>query len=492
MASALLNFASSIHILTARRSIAHSSSCTRRHGARALRLSVPLRMRTTGPGTKPRELLTDRSPSLSKYLERGMGVVVLKRGKGRFFRQQRSSMVYSGAVAAAIPPAGGVLATADPVVVVDGVHAMVGYGFFNTTSIFQVRLLRHGELEHFNVEDDIRHLLADALALRSALGFPNAETDAFRLVNGEGDRLSGLVVDVYDAHLVVSSSAAWCERYRKEIERGLAAIVPENACIIWRRSIDRLRQDGFEEAENEASGLESEDNHQPGGIVAVENGVKYTLPFRTLHSGQKTGHYTDQRDARAFLRSLLSSQVKQREHVRALDLFSYTGGFGLSAALAGASVVCVDSSARAIELGEENARLNSVGDAIQFIRSDISKFLASHSLEEQYDVVVVDPPKMAPTAKSLPRATRKYRALNASAIQRIRPGGFLLTCSCSAAVAREKGLFVDIVQKAAADVGRDVALLKSFGSAADHPVAPDAIDGDYLTACLFVCRGGRT
>lgn len=491
MSGASFSFASSIQLLTFRRSshFARQSRCVRRHAAGPMRPSASLHATAPPASTKAQPAATPSS--LTKYLNSGLGVVVLKRGKGRFFRQSRPSMVFSGAVASTIPPSSGSLSTADPVVVVDGVYSMIGYGFFNPTSIFQVRLLRHGVLDAFDVEGDIRRRLSDAYALRKSLGFPNEATDAFRVVNGEGDRLSGLVVDFYANNLVVSSSAAWVERYRGEIERGLAAVVPANARIVWRRSIDRLRQDGYTDEPKDETAEHAEvpdEESMSAGIVALENGIRYNLPLRTLHSGQKTGHYTDQRDARFFLHNLLATRPDGKDPPRVLDLFSYTGAFGLAASLAGATSVCVDSSARAIELGSENARLNGVSDRIEFVRSDIGKFLESHSRDELYDVVIADPPKMAPNAKALQRATRKYRSLNAGAIKRVRPGGFLLTCSCSAAVARERGLFVDIVSKAAADVGRDVALLKSFGSAADHPVAPDAIDGDYLTACLFICH----
>ncbi len=434
--------------------------------------------------------------------------MVLKRGKGRFFRDMRSSMVYRGAVASCIPTQSRALAPADPVVVVDGVHEMVGYGFYNAKSIFQVRLLRHGLIDDFDVQKDIERRLRDAFALRRTLGLPNGDTNAFRVVNGEGDRLSGLTVDFYSNVLVVSSSAIWCERYRSEIERGLAVVVPTASNIIWRRSLDRLRQDGFEDASDRDDSAQvptvedqlanavvheqetaANSMQKDAGIVVLENGVRYTLPMRTLFSGQKTGHYTDQRDARAFLKDILAARG---DCAHVLDLFCYTAGFGLSAALAGARVTCVDSSARAVELGAENARLNGVAELVDFVRSDISKFLMALSVDELFDVVICDPPKFAPNAKALPRAVRKYRALNAAAMKRVRHGGLFLTCSCSAAVARQKDLFLEITHKAACDADREVALLKNFGTAADHPVAPDALDGDYLTACLFVCYERKT
>lgn len=421
------------------------------------------------------------SDAINKYVAEGTGVVVLKRGKARYFREARSIMVYSGAVASVIPPSNGTLASSDPVVVVDGAHDMVGYGLYNATSMFRVRLLRHGAVHSVDIARDVAHHIRNAFTLRTTLGLPNSETTAFRAINGEGDRLSGLVVDVYNNVLVVSSSAQWVERYRTIIENALYEAVPHASRLIWRPSSARLRQDGYDDtASVDANATNSDGN----GLIVLENGVKYSLTEEALTTGQKTGHYSDQRDVRNFLRRMLTARGGQ---ARVLDLFSYSGGFALSAALAGAQVTCVDSSESALGLAAVNAALNGVTERIELVQSDVSKYLKTQE-DKKYDIIICDPPKLAPNTKALQKATRKYRALNANALRRLENGGLLLTCSCSAAVARSGDLFIDTIRQAASDAHRDITLVKKFGSSCDHPVHPTSLDGDYLSVCLFSCN----
>eukprot|EP00171_Calliarthron_tuberculosum_P009656 IDg9656t1 len=477
------------------------STCRQLPGSRTLgtHASVSLNRKPAAARAPPKQ----SNDIINKYVSNGTGVVVLKRGKARYFREGRSIMVFSGAVASVVPPKGGTLSGADPVVVMDGAQGVIGYGFYNPESMFRVRLLRHGAMGSADVDvarDIERHVL-NAFTLRTSLGLPNEQTTAFRAINGEGDRLSGLVVDVYGDVLVVSSSALWVERYREDIEQALRAAVPNISWIVWRKSSTRLRQDGYvvaaanteniaeDNATNDTEiGTEITKSNNTGNtgndLVALENDVRFSMPDIALTTGQKTGHYTDQRDARQFLRQMLTARGGR---ARVLDLFSYSGGFALNAALAGADVTCVDSSEAALALASTNAELNGVSERMQVVRSDVSKYLDALSEDEEFDVVICDPPKLAPNANALQKATRKYRGLNAAALRRVRHGGLLITCSCSAAVARKGDLFIETIRQAATDAKCDVALLKKFGSAADHPVHPESLDGDYLNVCLFAC-----
>lgn len=455
------------------------------------------------PQTKPFAALSNIKPKiesatpsvsvpslLSQCTPLGLKVVVLKRGRGRLIRERRSLLVFGDSVA----KVHGDPLPGDAVAVVDGVGLPVGFGFYNPSSMLRVRLLRRLDSlpdSPIDILQQVERLIRSAFSLRANLGLPNKETSAFRLVNGIADGLSGLVVDVYGHVLVASSSALWVEKHREIIISAIRNAAPADSQteVVWRSSIDRLRQDGFEkpkpvydideeEKDTVKNLLEKED------VQVLENGVQYLLPSRTMRSGQKTGHFTDQRDARLFLRQVLSSRENGG---LVLDLFSYSGGFGVSAALAGAHVTCVDSSESALALARENARLNNVSEHIEFIKSDVSKFLTSLENTQQFSVIVCDPPKFAPNEKALPRATRKYHSLFAAAMRHVEHGGLLLACSCSAAVSRELGLFDSIVRKAAVSARTDVKLLRRFGSAADHPIALEEPDGDYLTAGLFAC-----
>lgn len=465
----------------------------------------------SAPSLNVREKETEGS--VHRYLDAGMGVVVLKRGKARLFREGRNPVVYAGAIERCLSPSGRVLRECDPVAVCDGALAVVGYGFFNSRSMFQVRLLRH--VDHaeaaeeqslpWKFEEDIQQRMRDAVSVREAIGLPCPSTNVYRVVNGEGDRLSGLVVDRVDSTLIVSSSALWCETYSDQIVSSLEKALPSCEEVVWRPNIERLRQDGLEDQET----AKGEDETSQGGeprcdpkpsegeteeelsstTAVVEAGVKYAISRFALTRGQKTGHYADQRENRAFIRQLVRQSGSCRQ---VLDLFCYTGGFALNAALGNdnAAVTAVDSSARALEMGRKNASLNGVAGRVEFVQADVMRYLrgAAETRGEAYDLVIVDPPKFAPTAKALGRATHKYRSLNAAAMRMVRRGGLLCTCSCSAAMTQNRGLFVETVRKAAGELGREVTLLKTLGAAADHPVAPEMRESEYLTVCIFACR----
>lgn len=470
-----------------------------RGGARSRHLAVhdqpekPRTARKSGEGSA-REIEA-REAKLQGLLSDGLGVVVLKRGKARLFRDG-NPMVYAGAVERVVGAEG----IGAVVAVCDGAGTCLGYGVFNTESMFRVRILKHCArvVGGFELGACVTERVAAAVAVRKAIGLAMDDeqgTSAFRLVNGEGDRLSGLVVDWYRGFLVVSSSAMWIEIFRSEIESALLSVAPQGAKVIWRLSIDRLRQDGYvdEKKEKASSGDESEvvaeaEPANAGEVTVVtENGVQYGLPMQALVRGQKTGHYADQRDTRLYLRNLVARRTGR---TTVLDLFCYTGGFSLNLALGSedASVIGVDSSGPAIDMAKKNAQLNGVDDRLEFVKEDVMQYLKSLPSESEFDLVILDPPKLAPNAKAMPRAQHKYRSFNGAAISMVRSGGLLLTCTCSAAMTKDRAVFIQTVKSAARDAGREITLLAMFGAAADHPVAPEMPEAAYLTACLFACK----
>lgn len=475
----------------------------------------------------------NHNASIDKLLNAGLSVVVLKRGKANLFRDQRNPMVFAGSVERHIPLPGDTLSDCDPVAVCNGAYACLGYGFFNPHSMFRVRMLKHvapsDELDPplpWDYAAEIVARMRNAVALREAIALPGEATNIYRVVNGEGDRLSGLVVDRVADTLVVSSSALWCEKHKDRIISGLNAVLPSCSDIVWRRNVDRLRQDGLvDDAEHltplngastsptdvrapfhpavtpslfttpnetNTSTTDVRADFHPDitdpAIIVNECDVKYELSRFALTRGQKTGHYADQRENRAFIRNLVNQRGGSN---RVLDLFCYTGGFAMNAALGSdnTAVVAIDSSGRAIEMGRRNAELNGVSDKITFVQSDVIKYLRSAEEDQgSYDVVIVDPPKYAPNVKALQRATHKYRSLNLAAMRMVKQGGLLCTCSCSAAMTQNRHLFVEVIREAASSLGREVTLLKTVGAASDHPVTPEMPESEYLTMCVFLCR----
>lgn len=408
------------------------------------------------------------------------GRVTLMGGKARLFKNG-NPLVFGGAVKYVEPKHVEAGAVVD---VVDGSDKLVGWGVYNPHSMYRVRLLASDEpslLEHRDLGRLLSHRIAAASMVRTAAGLPSAETTAYRLVNGEGDRLSGLMVDIFDGTAVVVSSALWLERNRETISEALLAL-PAVSHVEWRRSEARLKKDGWEEVsakdeggEAAAGAPEPEPEGGGGALRVLENGLRYHVDIR----GQKSGFYCDQRDNRRQLAELCAGRS-------VLDLFCYSGGFSLCAAAAGAArCLGIDSSAAAVDLASRNAALNGLESVCEFMRADVMVHLKEASLAGAYDVVICDPPKLAPTVKDLPRATNRYRKLNGLAMRAVRPGGLLLSCTCSGAMT-QSGTFDQVLQAAALAEGRTLTLLRRSNAACDHTTHPAYPEGQYLTAVLAV------
>jgi 23S rRNA (cytosine1962-C5)-methyltransferase len=309
-----------------------------------------------------------------------------------------------------------------------------------------------------------------AVALRASLpAFQHS--NALRLVHGESDGLPGLIVDRYADVLVAQFLSAGAEAWREAILDALAA---ETGCeAIYERSDAEVRAlEGLPQRAGFARG-----NREAKRCAIVE----HSLHFRVdVEAGQKTGFFIDQRENRQRVRALAAGR-------EVLDAFCYTGGFSI-AALAGDAkhVTAVDSSAAAIEIARENLEANALESSrIGFVTADV--FAYQRRLRDggkSFDLVILDPPKFAPTAAQVKNAARAYKDINLLALKLLKPGGLLATFSCSGGVSAE--LFQSIVAGAAADAGVDAKILERFGAAADHPVALSFPEGDYLKGLLIL------
>ncbi|EWM24066.1 ribosomal rna large subunit methyltransferase i [Nannochloropsis gaditana] len=429
--------------------------------------------------TRPRARETEVEPAAR--IQRDYPHVVLRAGKARLFLEG-NPLVYGEAVHEVV----GHVADGDFVEVVDHRGNLIGKGCYNSQSMYRVRLLWHarekGEaLYASSLEDIVARRVSTAWATRQALGLPNAETTCFRLVNGEGDKLSGLAADVFDKVCVVSSSSLWCERHKDFIIQGLeASLGPAGISTVWRRSEARLKQDGFvdpEEALRPAIDVKAEARKEGAYVWAKEAGLKYKV-YPEL--GQKTGFYCDQRQNRQMIQSLSRGK-------RVLDLFCYTGGFALNAARGGArEAIGVDSSALAIETAMENARANDLEGHATFCKSDVLVYARDlgKTGEKAFDIVIADPPKLAPTRRDLPRALHKYLKINRAVFRMVASGGLVLTHTCSAALTQDPEEFRKMVTQAAHDVGRSITILQVSHAAPCHVQSPVYGESNYLTAML--------
>lgn len=305
--------------------------------------------------------------------------------------------------------------------------------------------------------------------LRRALGLiGNPQNNTYRLVHGEGDNLPGLIIDVYDHTAVMQAHSAGMHVYRMEIADALSEVMGDVIQNIYYKSETTLPF--------KADLLATENGFIKGGSpenIAMENGLKFHVDWL---KGQKTGFFVDQRENR----HLLEHYAKGRN---VLNMFCYTGGFSFYAMRGGANLVhSVDSSAKAIDLTNENVELNFPGDARhQAFAEDAFKFL--DRMGDQYDLIILDPPAFAKHRDALRNALRGYTKLNAKAFEKIRPGGILFTFSCSQVVNKQD--FRNAVFTAAAQSGRSVRILHQLIQPGDHPVNIYHPEGEYLKGLVL-------
>lgn len=321
-------------------------------------------------------------------------------------------------------------------------------------------------------ETFFRDRIATAIARRQAL--PELrDLRALRLVHGESDGLPGVVADRYADTLVIQLTSAGAEAWREPLVDALQA--GTGCACVFERSDGEVR--GLEGLPERAGLLRG---HLPDPLVIDERGMRYEVD---VVGGHKTGFYLDQRDNRRLIGELAAGRAM-------LNCFCYSGGFSLQAAKGGASsVLSIDSSAQALALARSNAQRNGVADGrCEWLEADV--FAALRRLRDQgrhFDLIVLDPPKFAPTAAHAERAARAYKDINLLAFKLLTSGGLLMSFSCSGGISRE--LFQKIVAGAALDAGVTGRILRHLGGGADHPVALSFPEGEYLKGLL--CQVGN-
>lgn len=310
--------------------------------------------------------------------------------------------------------------------------------------------------------------LQSALDVRIGVGIADSPTNnTYRLVHGEGDYLPGLVIDCYGSTAVMQAHSVGMHVCRNEICQALVRVMGDRIANVYYKSETTLPY---------KADLHQENGFLVGGDasnVAMENGLKFHIDWLR---GQKTGFFVDQRENR----SLLEQYAKGKS---VLNMFCYTGGFSVYAMRGDAKQVhSVDSSAKAIELTNDNVALNFPGDARhEAFCEDAFKYLDEH--DQQYDLIVLDPPAFAKHRAALRNALKGYTRLNVKGLQRIKKGGILFTFSCSQVVTKDN--FRNAVFTAAAQVGRKVRILHQLHQPADHPINIYHPEGEYLKGLVL-------
>ncbi|MDE6574144.1 MAG: class I SAM-dependent rRNA methyltransferase [Muribaculaceae bacterium] len=400
-----------------------------------------------------------------KTAEKTLPILRLKKGKEESL-DRFHPWVFSGALVHMPDTEKDGIEEGDLVQVAANDGRIIGTGHFQIGSI-AVRMLS------FEIDEAIDNAfyasrLTNAFRLRQALGLPNKDTDAYRLVHGEGDFLPGLVVDVYGATAVMQAHSAGMHFAREIIADALVKLPAAGIRSVYYKSETTLPYKAH---------LDPQNDYIAGGDIgdlAMENGLKFRVDWLR---GQKTGFFVDQRDNRSL--------VKHYSNGRSiLNMFCYTGGFSVYALAGGArEVVSVDSSAKAISLTDANVEMNFPATTIH--RSEaIDAFKYLDAMESgRHDLIILDPPAFAKHRSALHNALQGYRRLNAKAFEKIAPGGILFTFSCSQAVSREQ--FRLAVFSAAAQSRRKVRILHQLTQPADHPVNIYHPEGEYLKGLVL-------
>jgi 23S rRNA (cytosine1962-C5)-methyltransferase len=347
----------------------------------------------------------------------------------------------------------------------------VGRGTFNIDSAIRVRLLSWDQNEAIGpVWWRVR--LAQAIAARQTL-IERDDLSAYRLVNAESDGLPGLIVDRYGDFLVAQFLTLGVEVRKEIIVEALADLV-KPAGITERSDVDVRQKEGLSESVSLLWG-----DPPPERVEIVEYGVRYPVDILW---GHKTGFYLDQRDSRRWL--LTSPLVEGRE---VLNCFAFTGGFGVCAMLNGAnSVVNVDSSQPALDIARETMAINGLENSkASYVNADVFDLLREYrDAEREFDLIILDPPKFAHSARQVEKASRGYKDINLLAFQLLRPGGLLVTFSCSGQVSPD--LFQKIVFGASVDARVQAQIIGWLAQPEDHPVLLSFPEGRYLKG--LICR----
>jgi len=347
----------------------------------------------------------------------------------------------------------------------DGIFLATGH--YQGGSSIAVRILSFTENE---INTDFwKAKLKNAIEFRRSVGLPSSETNAYRLIHGEGDGLPGLVIDIYNDVAVVQCHSLGIYRASEDIAAALAQVTGKTLDSIYLRCRDTMPEHTGEELSGDKF---IKGNREETTIV--ENGIKFLI---NVVKGQKTGFFLDQRENRKLLGSYSSGKT-------VCNCFSYTGGFSLYSLMAGArSVESVDISQQAVALLDENLKLNDFGGSHTSVCNNVMHYLASEETGT-FDIVVVDPPAFAKSLHKRHNAVQAYKRLNQLAIKKVKKGGFLFTFSCSQVVGTQ--LFYDTIVAAGIESGRSVRVVASLSQGPDHPVNLFHPEGHYLKG-LILC-----
>lgn len=390
------------------------------------------------------------------------GRVILRKGK-EVSAQRMHPWIFSGA----IQRTEGDLQDGAFVEVVDFQGETIGFGHFQPGSI-AVRVLSFGPVKPR--DDFYYNKLKTALETRKAAGLPSDQTNAFRLVHGEGDGLPGLIIDYYDGVPVVQAHSTGMHLARHFVADALKDLFPGSLKAVYYKSQGTLPGNLRDEAAEEYLVGMGMTPH-----IVTENGNRFYVDWE---EGQKTGFFLDQRDNRKLLGEYSAGRS-------VLNTFCYTGGFSVYALNRDATLVhSVDSSAKAIEMTRRNLELNGFNANLhRCFSEDTFDFLKDK--DKVYDVIVLDPPAFAKHRDARHQAVRGYQRLNTEAMKKIKPGGIIFTFSCSQVVDRQ--LFYDTIVSSAIQAGRAIKVLHHLSQPADHPVSVFHPEGEYLKGLvLFV------
>lgn len=349
--------------------------------------------------------------------------------------------------------------------------SFLGRGAYSPDSQIRVRVWTWQEDEAIDLAFFARRIEA-AWTVRQAL-FDLNSTNGVRIVAAESDGLPGVTIDRYDTVLVVQLLSAGADFHRALIVEALKQQFP-GLSIYERSDVDVRKKEGLP--------LTTGWLHLPresGEVVIKENGFNIVVD---VVNGHKTGFYLDQRDSRAAARRFALGKT-------ILNCFSYTGTFAVASALGGAAhVTNVDVSDLALQIAQRNAELNQLPESqISYRKADVFKLLREYKESgEQFDMVILDPPKFAESKAQLMGACRGYKDINRVAMQLVKKGGLLLTFSCSGLM--EESLFQKVVADAALDAGRDCLFIERLNQAADHPIASFYPEGHYLKGLVCIIR----
>jgi 23S rRNA (cytosine1962-C5)-methyltransferase len=390
------------------------------------------------------------------------GKVILKKGKEISIRRFHP-WIFSGA----IREVEGTVADGGWVEVVDHKSQPLGFGHYQRGSIAVRMLSFYSEKPG---HDFWQKKIRDARTLRHCAGLPDAETNSFRIIHGEGDGLPGLIADYYAGVVVMQAHDIGMHNDRFIIAEAFGEVLANNVKAIYYKSFTtlpgRMRETGTDEYLLGSA---------VPGHIAMEYGKRFYIDWE---EGQKTGFFLDQRENRKLLGTFSKGK-------KVLNTFCYTGGFSIYALASGADIVhSVDSSQRAIDLTIKNIALNGYDPAVHECHTvDTFDFLKER--QNEYDVIVLDPPAFAKHRDARHQAVRGYQRLNAEAMRAIKSGGILFTFSCSQVVDRQ--LFFNTIVAAAIQAGRQIRVLHRLSQPADHPVSIFHPEGEYLKGLvLFV------